>query len=554
MRTLPALSLVLLSSAASAAEPWVDPDPAEPPSRFEIGEVGIAPELEYRSQLTSVRNISLATETNRHYNAITHRGRVGVTVDYDQAVMISTSLDLLDGVLWGDNGTFGSDPSSDSGLQVSARDPNVVKPCMRYVGGDADPLKASGYAWGLCEANAISVRRLYAQVNTPIGALRVGRQPVGVGMAVQTTSGDGRTNRFGVADAGDMVDRVLFATKPLEAFKPAAERDRTENRGLIVAVMYDRWVSDSPVVFADDVQQVAWALRFLEPDLGPVRDLEAQFFHAHRWEEQFDTLINTVGGRLIARVEDFHAGIDLAANIGHTREVATAYSVISNDPVVDQDILQFGARGAVRYNVHPDGDRERPPMFTGYFEVDYASGDGDPLPGTPLSAFRFSEDTNVGLLLFDHVVHFQSARAAAAGSEIVGRLGAVSFPSERIDTRGTFTDAFAIFPQVDFRPHDTLLFRAGVLVAWAPEVVIDQVQSLQANDGVTIEDDLVNFVGGVPGNFYGTEIDGRFQWRFIEHFALDLEAAVLFPGDALQDVNGQAVNSFLMQGRTTFFF
>ncbi len=69
-----------------------------------------------------------------------------------------------------------------------------------------------------------------------------------------------------------------------------------------------------------------------------------------------------------------------------------------------------------------------------------------------------------------------------------------------------------------------------------------------------IEDDLVNFVGGKPGHFYGVELDGRFQWRFIEHFAFDLEGAVFFPGDALQDINGKATKSMLVQGRTTFFF
>src|SRR5690606_16448066 len=103
-------------------------------------------------------------------------------------------------------------------------------------------------------------------------------------------------------------------------------------------------------------------------------------------------------------------------------------------------------------------------------------------------------------------------------------------------------------------PHDDVLFRAGVLVAWGATDVVDPVASLQAKDGVTIEGDLVNFVGGRPGNFYGAEIDGRSQWRFLEHFAPDLEAAVLFPGDALQNANGEAVNSFLTQGRTTFFF
>jgi hypothetical protein len=64
----------------------------------------------------------------------------------------------------------------------------------------------------------------------------------------------------------------------------------------------------------------------------------------------------------------------------------------------------------------------------------------------------------------------------------------------------------------------------------------------------------VNFNGGAPGNYYGTELDGRAQWRYLEHFAFDLEGALLFPGSALRDEDGHAVNSFLVQARTTFFF
>jgi hypothetical protein len=193
-------------------------------------------------------------------------------------------------------------------------------------------------------------------------------------------------------------------------------------------------------------------------------------------------------------------------------------------------------------------------LWSVYLEADYASGDGDPETRTPLTPFRFAEDANVGLLMFEHVVHFQSARASRAGVELIRRLGAQTFPAERVDTRGSFTNAFALFPQVDFRPHEDVLFRGGVLVAWAPELVIDPVGSLQARDGNHIEDDLVNFVGGKPAKYYGTELDGRFQWRFMDHFALDLEAAVLFPGEALEDANGHAVRSVLAQGRTTFFF
>ena len=93
------------------------------------------------------------------------------------------------------------------------------------------------------------------------------------------------------------------------------------------------------------------------------------------------------------------------------------------------------------------------------------------------------------------------------------------------------------------------MFRGGLLLAWAPSKVNDPIASQQRKDG-----QLENFVGGKPGQFYGTELDARIQWRFVEHFAFDLEGAILFPGSALQNLDGYATRSVFVQGRTTFFF
>ncbi len=193
-------------------------------------------------------------------------------------------------------------------------------------------------------------------------------------------------------------------------------------------------------------------------------------------------------------------------------------------------------------------------MFTLYLEGDYASGDSDPNPRTALTQFRFADDTNVGLLLFEHVLAYQSARAAAAGGRLLRDLGAPSIPTEQVATRGAFTNAAALFPQVDVRPVENFLVRAGALFAWAPARLVDPIASLQRRDGQTVEDDLVNFAGGKPGRYYGTELDLRLQYRVLEHFTADVEGAVLFPGSALEDDNGDAVRSVLGQARATFFF
>jgi len=103
-------------------------------------------------------------------------------------------------------------------------------------------------------------------------------------------------------------------------------------------------------------------------------------------------------------------------------------------------------------------------------------------------------------------------------------------------------------------PLKDLLLRGGVLVAVAPAGVVDPIASLEHNPAAPhFYNGIVNYVGGAPDRFYGTELDGRVQYRLFDHFAADLEGAVLFPGSALEDANRDAVRSFLVQARGTFF-
>jgi hypothetical protein len=140
--------------------------------------------------------------------------------------------------------------------------------------------------------------------------------------------------------------------------------------------------------------------------------------------------------------------------------------------------------------------------------------------------------------------------------ETLRRLGAKSFPAEVVNTRGAFTNAVALFPQVDVHPTRALMLRGGVLFAWAESPVIDPVASLQARDGLSIDDDLVNYVGGpsLGHRYYGTELDARIRYQMLDHANFDLEGAILFPGDALQNRQGEAVRSGMVQGRVTAFF
>ena len=541
-----ALSVVLATTVAGAAwpEPWSDDDPAGPPARLAVGDYGFRGSAEYRAQGTYVNPLDLSSETYYRSFWLQHRLRLDGAVDYQETIKITTSVDALDGVLWGDNGNLGTDPEPSNGAHVNTNNVNVSQLCMTLDSG-ANPVDPHSYHYGFCPANVINVRRLYGDVVLPVGLLRVGRQAFTEGAGVAVNDGDGRRNRFGVSDRGNSADRILFATKPLEAFKHKDLRDRSENNGFFLILAYDQLVIDEPQLLGFNLHEVIAAARYLAPDLHGVKDLELRLFYTYRWDGHFGTNVDAFGGRAVARFGNWFAGIDATGVLGGTTEVSDAFHLITNDPAVSQAIRQLGARAVIRYDQ---------PKWTAYLEGDYASGSSDTTLQGPLTQFHFAEDTNVGLLLFKQVFAYQTAREAAAATALLNSLNAPTVPVESIATNGALTDALVLFPQFDLHPVDHVLLRAGVMFAWAPAAVFDPIATAQRRSAGTYQNIVVNFNGGAPGNYYGTELDGRAQWRYLEHFAFDLEGALLFPGSALRDEDGHAVNSFLVQARTTFFF
>ncbi len=520
--------------------PWLDDDLRGERLILKHGDLSVQFGAEYRAIATFINPIDLANEKVRDMSWVEQRLRLDTTFEWSDKVRIIVSMDALEGVLWGDNGLY---PETQSGIKVAASNPNARKLGIGYL-GEGDDTDPDNYGYVLKEADPVTFRRAYGEVATGVGLLRIGRQPTTEGLSL-LVSDSYYGNRWGYSDRGDTVDRALFATKPLEALKPANERNRSQHEGVFLATFYDRIATETPDTFADDAQGAGVALILRDPEPEKREDLAALVLYNHRWQPLNETAINVIAMQAGARWDKLAVGGEFAYIFGETREIAQSLALINNDPVVVQPVRQTAARGVVRWDE---------PAWTAYFEVDYASGDPDPNPGSELSQATWGEDNNVGLLMFERILHFESARSSAAGVELLKRLGAPSFPSERVDTEGSFTNAFAVFPQLDLRPRDNILFRFGVLAAWAPGGLVDSIQSLQKRDGIDHVDDLVNFHGGKPGEFFGVELDGRFQWRLYDHFAFDVEGAILFPGEAFQDENGHATRSVLLQGRSTFFF
>ena len=249
---------------ANPPEPWSDADPKFHPRRWTFGEVGVRIGAEYRAMGTYVVPLAVNSDYDQKFASFEHRLRLDAGIDYDDKVRIITSVDALDGVLWGDNGSYAGPPASTAGSNIGTLDVNNARICVVRTDNSA-PADPNSYRYGLCQGENMVVRRLYGEIITPVGMFRIGRQALGFGNALSASDGDGRRNRFGVSYRGNNVDRVMFATKPLEGFKRKEDRDTSPNRGLILALAYDHYVHDDPQKFGDDLHGFITALRYLAP-------------------------------------------------------------------------------------------------------------------------------------------------------------------------------------------------------------------------------------------------------------------------------------------------
>ncbi len=358
-----ALALSWATTAAAEPEPWSDDDGLGVPKRHELDGYGFETGAEYRANWLYVNPVDLNGVKHRRASWIEHRLRLDGAVDYEEKVRIIVSVDALDGTLWGDNGTFGTPPSPNSGTRAAATNPNNAKPAIGYVGGDE--LDPDSYGYVLVPSDPVKIRRAYGEVSTPVGYA-----------SHRSSTVSGRNFAVGCrwrrpAQSLRLLQRWrhlrphLVRHQALEALKPEAERDRSPT-----AAWWSRRSTTARLPaeirrFGDDLQSAGGVVRYLQPDPKHQSNLELQGVYAHRWERDFDTDINIVTARAIARVQKLRVGAEGVAILGRTREVSDALSLINNDPIVRQKVKQFGARAVARWDE---------PAWTAYLEFDFASG------------------------------------------------------------------------------------------------------------------------------------------------------------------------------------
>ena len=530
------------------------PEAPAPPPPPPSGPTGTRTNLtgEYRVRSHYLNPLELSGQRAQAVDATEMRLRLAVDVKHDDWLTLHTRFDLLDGVLFGDNGRFGRDPSPNTGVALAAKRPNSTLVAVGLEDG-ADPVSRDSYVPRLKAAEVLQVEYAYVDAVLPIGLLRVGRQPSSPGASLGGHDGE-RLNRWGVSSFADTADRFMFATKLDEGFRaltrPGHVVDGSMDQGLFFATWLDLFNQGSLIESGDALLQQGGTLIWRDRDLfGVARDFLATTATVHLGGDDARTDVWAFPFRTSGKTRFVDFLFNSVVIQGESLEIAQGFAALSQKKPKMQEISGVGLQSILDVPIGP---------LTLTAEVDYASGDDDPRPTTPSTVYSYPRDLNVGLLVFERILAFQTARAAAVGIENLRALDTESFPLTEVSTEGRFTNALAFFPQAKLDLVDTakhhLHIRLGALFAFADEPVVDPVQTILAEDGDSILDDAVNFEGGPAGTYYGTELDVQLQWGFRGAFFWTVESAYLLPGDALEDDHGDAVNAFYLENRLEFLF
>ncbi|MCC6644354.1 MAG: hypothetical protein IT374_02140 [Polyangiaceae bacterium] len=380
----------------------------------------------------------------------------------------------------------------------------------------------------------IDPRWLYLDVWTPVGLVRVGHQPNHFGMGMLANDGD-HPSLFADYSRGDVSERVLFATRPLGASSPWA-----------VFLAGDVVYRDANASLADGDRALQGLVGTL---LGDEHDQLGAFFVLRdqrrdrdngqpagaTYREFLRVRALDVNGRFHGRargVPGFFFGEAEAAGIwGTTNVTRTVAQARTGEP---ERLRTFGAAARVGFAREARGGTARYADVTAAVAWGYATGDADPYDGVT-RRFVMNPNFNVGLVLFDHVLAWKTARAATAASDPL-LLNRAPPGVDRLPTNGGVAGATYVNPTLVYRPRPTLDLKAGVLFASATADVVDPYQT-------AVRGSYANFDGGRARNRdLGVELDGGVEWRVPLDFGmsaqLGAQAGVLFPGKALADAAG----------------
>ncbi len=404
------------------------------------------------------------------------------------------------------------------------------------------------------EPNWIEVhpRQLYVEWISPVGMFRVGQQASHWGAGMLANDGD-HASFFGDYLRGALVERLLYAVTPLGKGTP-----------LVVALAGDLVFEDNTAdLLGDDIRNsprngdralqgvAAIAYRTKAWELGAYgvyrnQERQAQFqTPLTPFTEKLEVGVFDVTGKFNQTLPSGKAWIygqfEAAMLFGSTTYIRGGYRA-GTDPKVaarPEDIRSYGAvakLGVVREA--RDGD-VRWGDFVGELEWGYASGDADPTDGIT-KRFTMDPNHNVGLVLFDHVLAWKTARSATIAQD----PNVVARPTPGLDflpSRGGVFGATYLNPRVIVRPRSWVDLKAGVVIAQTTADFVDPYHAGALGN-------FANYDGGnSQSHDLGVELDlglsTRIAFRQGTTIELGAEGGALFPGRAFDDKNGRGLDN-----------
>lgn len=417
----------------------------------------------------------------------------------------------------------------------------IVGDTTRHVDAARDSLSAATWS-------EVHPRWLYLQYDSPIGVFRIGQQPSHWGMGLVANDGDHPT-LFGDYQRGSLSERLLFATTPFGKGSP-----------LSVAVAGDVIFQDQT---ADLVLDHDRAFQGVLALLYRTKPAEVGFYGVIRHQERDHVAVDaltpytdglTVGvldvtGKLNTPVPGTTAfaygQLEAALILGSTSFLRGAYGR-ATDPTAkreDELIRSFGA-AAMLGAAHVSGTgKDAWGDLVAEVETGYASGDADSNDGTT-RRFTFDGNHRVGLVLFNQVLAWKTARAAtiAQDPDLVARAapGLGLLPS-----KGGVFGAQYLNPRMIIRPRRWLDLKTGVVIAQTTADLVDPYHQGALGN-------IATYDGGDPRRHdLGLELDLGANVRIpVDTTATvqaGVEGGVLFPGHAFDDVaGGRLANQYLV--------
>ncbi|MBW2261131.1 MAG: hypothetical protein JRG91_04090 [Deltaproteobacteria bacterium] len=406
--------------------------------------------------------------------------------------------------------------------------------------GTAHEARDSFYAYDL---QGQRFRQLYLELRPSFGLIRIGQQMSQWGMGI--LANDGSDVLFGYYDGGDIVERVLFATKPFQPTGIEAIKD--------LAVVFA-----GDLVFNDITAQMKTCKKGKKIEY--CGDLAWQAIAALRWEYRGQQLgfywvyrNQTTNDDRTLEVMVFdgfaHGQVDFPQDLTAYAEAEVAY-ITNQLPGLEKTTLaysisqpdghwleQFGMAGKI-------GLRWKE-MIDFWIELGYASGDANNLDGDLLQ-FKMDPGHRVGMILFPEVLAWQSARASTLASH--PNMAGEPVPGvELLTSDGGVFASFYFNPVLRVQPLEYLDGAIGVVVARA---ATDMVSPFSQKLGGA----PLNYLSGpTTSKDLGVELDMAINFSYpVKGVAMGAGAhfGYLWPGRYFTDGNGDRMaDVWMVMGR-----